>query len=70
MSFGCIVTLLAWIAAKLVSSNNETKYASDASCKAITADDWKRKSVLKSCAISLTNLWNGNLRISNSVDFW
>jgi len=25
---------------------------------------------LKSCAISRTNLWNGNLRISNSVLFW
>ena len=28
------------------------------------------KSVLKSWAISLTNLWNGNFRMSNSVDFW
>ncbi|KAF6217086.1 hypothetical protein GE061_001439 [Apolygus lucorum] len=31
---------------------------------------WKRRSVLKSCAISLTRRWKGNLRISNSVDFW
>ena len=44
-SLGWIVTRLAWMAAKLVSSNNETRYASAASCKAITADDWKRRSV-------------------------
>jgi len=65
-----MVTLLAWIAHKLVSSNKPTKYASDASCNAKTAEDWNRKSVLKSCAISLTNRWNGNFRMSNSVDFW
>ena len=69
-SFGMMVTLLAWIAHKLVSSNKPTKYASDASCKAKTAEDWNRKSVLKSWAISLTNLWNGNFLMSNSVDFW
>ena len=33
------------MAAKLVSSKRETRYASAASCSAITADDWKRKSV-------------------------
>ena len=38
-----MVTLLAWIAHKLVSSNKPTKYASDASCKAKTAEDWNRK---------------------------
>ncbi|CAL6376959.1 unnamed protein product [Bathycoccus prasinos] len=65
-----MVTLLAWIAHKLVSSNKPTKYASDASCNAKTAEDWNRKSVLKSWAISLTNLWNGNFLMSNSVDFW
>ena len=27
------------------------------------AELWKRKSVLKSCAISLTRRWNGNLQI-------
>ena len=32
--------------------------------------DWKRKSVLKSCAISRTRRWNGSLRIKSSVDFW
>ena len=69
-SFGMMVTLLAWIAHKLVSSNKPTKYASDASCNAKTAEDWNRKSVLKSWAISLTKRWNGNFRMSNSVDFW
>lgn len=36
----------------------------------MTAEDWKRKSVLKSCAISRTRRWNGSLRIKSSVDFW
>lgn len=36
---------LAWMAAKLVSSNKETRYASAASCNAMTAEDWKRRSV-------------------------
>jgi hypothetical protein len=40
-----MVTRLAWIAAKLVSSNNDTRYASAASCSAITAEDWNRRSV-------------------------
>ncbi|KAI0272742.1 hypothetical protein BC834DRAFT_858184, partial [Gloeopeniophorella convolvens] len=44
-SLGWIVTRLAWIAARLVSSKRETRYASAASCSAITADDWKRRSV-------------------------
>ena len=89
-----IVTRFAWMAAKFVSSNNDTKYASAASCRAMTADDWNRRSVyfakrsqtnarsrntkfldaeiltLKSCAISLTNLWKGSFLINNSVDFW
>jgi hypothetical protein len=56
MSLGIMVTLLAWIAQRLVSSNKPIIYASAASCKANTADDWKRKSFLYSEAISLTNL--------------
>ena len=67
---GMMVTRFAWIAHKLVSSNKPTRYASDASCNARTADDWNRRSVLKSCAISRTSLWKGNLRINNSVLFW
>ena len=70
MSFGMMVTRLAWIAHKLVSSNSPTRYASEASCSAMTAEDWKRRSVLKSCAISRTSRWNGSLRISSSVLFW
>lgn len=58
------------MAAKLVSSNKETRYASEASWRAITADDWNRKSVLKSWAISRTNRWKGSFRIKSSVDFW
>ena len=70
ISFFWIVTRLAWIAARLVSSNKETKYASTDSCKAPIAEDWNLKSVLKSWAISLTNLWKGNFLINSSVDFW
>jgi len=70
MSFGMMVTRLAWMAHKLVSSKRPTRYASDASWSASTAVDWKRKSVLKSCAISRTRRWNGSLRIKSSVDFW
>ncbi len=33
------------MAAKLVSSKSETRYASAASWSAMTADDWKRRSV-------------------------
>ena len=41
-----MVTLLAWMAQRLVSSNNPTRYDSEASCKAKTADDWNLKSDL------------------------
>lgn len=47
------VTRLAWIAHKLVSSKRPTRYASEASWRARTAWLWKRRSVLKSWAISL-----------------
>ena len=70
MSFGMMVTRLAWMAARLVSSNRPTRYASDASWRARTALDWKRRSVLKSCAISRTRRWKGSFRIRSSVDFW
>ena len=45
MTMTHIVTRLAWIAAKLVSSKRDTRYASAASWRAMTADDWKRRSV-------------------------
>jgi len=70
ISFGMIVTLLAWMAHKFVSSNKPTKYASLASWRARTAVDWKRRSVLKSCAISRTRRWNGAFLINRSVLFW
>ena len=37
MSFGMMVTLLAWMAQRLESSNSPTKYASAASCSALIA---------------------------------
>ena len=70
MSFGMMVTRFACIAQRFVSSKSPTRYASLASCRAITAELWKRRSVLKSCAISRTRRWNGSFLISSSVDFW
>ena len=70
ISFGIIVTRLAWIAHRFVSSKRPTRYDSEASCSARMAVDWKRRSVLKSCAISRTSRWKGSLRMSNSVLFW
>merc|ERR1711955_133620 len=58
------------MAQRLVSSRSPTRYASLASWRAITAELWNRRSVLKSCAISRTKRWKGSLRSSNSVDFW
>ena len=40
-----IVTCLAWIAAELVSSNSEMRYALAASWRAITGEDWNQRSV-------------------------
>uniref|UniRef100_A0A3P8V1K4 Histone H4 n=1 Tax=Cynoglossus semilaevis TaxID=244447 RepID=A0A3P8V1K4_CYNSE len=54
---------------RLVSSNRPTRYASLASWRAMTAELWKRRSVLKSWAISLTRRWKGSLRMSSSVEF-
>ncbi|BAS96270.1 Os06g0159700, partial [Oryza sativa Japonica Group] len=70
MSLGMMVTRLAWMAHRLVSSNSPTRYASAASCSAATAELWKRRSVLKSWAISRTRRWKGSLRMSSSVLFW
>ena len=56
ISLGIIVTLLAWMAQRLVSSNRPTMYASLSSCKATTAEDCIFHSVLRSCNTSLTNL--------------
>jgi hypothetical protein len=70
MSRGMIVTRLAWMAHRLVSSKRPTRYASAASCRARTAEPWKRRSVLNSWAISRTKRWNGSFRMRSSVDFW
>ena len=70
MSFGMMVTRLAWMAHRLASSNNLTRYASTASWRHSIAADWNRRSVLKSWAISHTNLWKGSLRIRSAVVFW
>ena len=65
-----MVTLLAWIAQRLVSSKRETRYASAASWRAKTAEDWNLSSCLHSWAIYLTILWKGSFLINKSVDFW
>ena len=69
MSFGMMVTRLAWMAHRLASSNSLTRYASAASWRHRIATDWNRRSVLKSWAISLTNLWKGNFRMSSAEVF-
>ena len=66
-SFVMMVTRLAWMAHKFVSSNNDTKYAYAASCKAKTAWLWNLTSCLNYWAISRTILWKGNFLISKSV---
>ena len=45
-SFGMMVTRLAWMAHRLASSNNLTRYASVASWRHSTTADWNRRSVL------------------------
>ena len=70
MSFGMMVTRLAWMAHRLALSNSLTRYASTASWRHSIAADWNCRSVLKSWAISLTNLWKGNFRMSSAEVFW
>ena len=70
ISFGMMVTLLAWMAHRLASSNSLTRYASATSWRHSIAADWNRRSVLKSWAISLTSLWKGSFRMSSAVLPW
>ena len=42
----------------------------DTNLCAMMAEDWKRRSDLKSWAISRTRRWKGSLRRRSSVDFW
>ena len=46
MSFGMMVTHLAWMAHRLASSNNLTRYASAASWRHSITADWNHRSVL------------------------
>ena len=48
-----MVTRFAWMAARFVSSKSETRYASDASCSAMTAEDWKRRSVYTKLSVDI-----------------
>jgi len=59
ISFGKMVTRLAWIAHKFVSSNNDTRYASEASCNANNACDWKRRSPLMACEWEVEGMGEG-----------
>ena len=70
MPFGIMVTRLAWMAHRLASSNSLTRYASATSWRHKIAADWNRRSVLKSWAISLTNLWKGSFGMSSAEVFW
>ena len=70
MSFGMMVTRLAWMAHRLASSNSLTRYASAASWRHSIATNWNRRPVLKSWAISLTSLRKGSFRMSSAEVFW
>ena len=80
MSWGIMVTLLAWTANRFTSSNSPTKKFSAASCKVAKAVDWNLSCTdgipgpsghtLYSCDISLMNLLKGVLLIKHSVDCW
>merc|ERR1711907_642627 len=64
-----MVTLLAWMAQRLVSSKRPMREASEASWRAMTAEDWNLRLLLKPPAISLTSLWNGSFLRRRSVVF-
>ena len=70
MSLGMIVTYLAWIAHKLLSSNRLTRYALLASCNAIMAVPWNCTPVKNCCPTSWTSCMNSNFLINSSVLFW
>jgi hypothetical protein len=71
MSFGMIVTLLAWIAHKFASSNKRTKKASVASWTARIALPCHRNGPFENMSdVSFTKRAKGNFRISKSVLFW
>ena len=68
-----MVTLLAWMAQRLQSSNKCTSTSSVASCRASNASAVHRKGScrgVRSKVISRTSREKGSFRISRSVDFW
>ena len=65
-----MVTRLAWIAHRFMSSMSLTNQASIASWIANNTVAWKQRSTLKSCAASLTSLATHNFLHNNSVLFW
>ena len=67
MPLGWIVTRLAWIAQRFVSSKSPTRCASAASSCASTAEPWKRRSVLNSLRDLAHEALEGELA---HVDFW
>ena len=73
ISFGILVTRLACMAHKLVSSNKKMRYASATSCNAIIAAGNILNSCppcCRSCTNSLMRQSNGALLIRSSVDCW
>ena len=70
ISFGIIVTHLAWMAHKFVSSKSPTRYTSHASCSPIIAEAWILISEFVCHRILYTSLWKGHFLISSSVLFW
>ena len=71
MSFGMIVTRLAWMAHRLQSSKSPTITSSAASCSAHSASAVHRKgSRVRSFPISRTSRANGSFRIRSSVLRW
>ena len=72
MSFGITVTLLACIAHRHESSNNPTRNASEASCRALIAWDWNLNCwpSVTVWTISLNKRENGRAGMSKSVLFW
>ena len=69
-SLGWMVTCLAWIAHKFMSSMSLTNQASMASWMANNTVGWKWRSTLKSCVTSLTSLATHNFLHNNSVLLW
>ena len=69
-SLGWMVTHLACMAQKFMSSMSLTSQASMASWMANNVVAWKRRSILKFCATFLISLATHSFLHSNSVLFW